>query len=132
LSALQAHLRGEDPIEIDIREARELIGQRKEAEAEALLGNLLLRYPHKAEVYLTLGEVYTRGIKPAKSETILRQGVAQCPAHPALHLNLAMVLNTQKKRTEAIDALEKAIQLGLGRQGPYAETLLRNWKMGRG
>ena len=132
LSALQAHLRGEDPIEVDIREARDLIGQRKEAEAEAVLGNLLQRYPHKAEVYLTLGEVYTRGIKPAKSEIILRQGVAQCPGHPALHLNLAMVLNTQKKRTEAIDALERALQLGLGRQRPYAETLLKNWKMGRG
>ena len=132
LSALQAHLRGEDPIEIDIRVARDLIGQSKEAEAEALLANLLQRYPHKAEVYLTLSEVYTRGIKPAKSETILQRGVEKCPAHPALHLNLAMALNTQRKRTEAIDALEKAIQLGLGRQRPYAETLLRNWKMGKG
>ncbi len=90
------------------------------------------RYPQKAEIYLTLGEVFTRGVKPTASESILRKAVAQCPAHPALHLNLAMVLNTQKKRTEAIDTLEKAIQLGLGRQGPYAEALLRNWRAGRG
>jgi hypothetical protein len=38
----------------------------------------------------------------------------------------AMALNAQKKRTEAIDTMEKAIELGLGRQRPYAEALLRN------
>lgn len=105
--------------------------QSKVAAAEAFLDNLLHRYPHKAQVYLTLGEVYSRRIKPAQSETILRRGVSQCPSHPALHLNLAMLLNTHGNKTEAIDALEKAIQLGLGRQGPYAETLLRNWKAGK-
>jgi serine/threonine protein kinase len=132
LAALEAYLRGEDPITIELSGVRELMQQSKEAEAETMLNRLLQRYPQKAEIYLTLGEVFTRGVKPTASESILRKGVAQCPAHPALHLNLAMVLNTQKKRTEAIDTLEKAIQLGLGRQGPYAEALLRNWRAGRG
>ena len=131
LNALNAYLRGEDPIEVDIRQARELMAQSKVAEAETFLDNLLHSYPHKAQVYLTLGELYSRRIKPAQSETILRRGVSQCPSHPALHLNLAMLLNTHGNKTEAIDALEKAIQLGLGRQGPYAETLLRNWKAGK-
>jgi hypothetical protein len=78
-----------------------------------------------------LGEVYTRGVKTSQSESILRRGVAGCPAHSTLHLNLAMVLNTQRKREEAIGTLEKAIELGLGRQGRYAEALLRNWKAGK-
>jgi serine/threonine protein kinase len=132
LSALEAHLRGEDYVDIEIAKARDLIPEKKEAEAETLLNGVLQRYPNKAEPYQLLGEIYTRGMKPAQSEAILRKGVAQCPTHPALHLNLAMVLNTQKKRTEAIGVLEKAIQLGLGRQAPYGETLLKNWKAGRG
>ena len=132
LNALQAHLRGEDPIEIDLRNARALMGEHKEAEAEALLETLLQRYPKKAEVYQALGEVCTRRVKPAQRENILRKGVEQCPDHPGLHLNLAMALHTQKKRAEAIEAMEKAVGLGLGRQSPYAEALLRNWKMGRG
>jgi serine/threonine protein kinase len=132
LGALQAHLRGEDPIEIDLRGARALIGENKEAEAETQLLALLQRYPRKAEVYLALGEVYTRRVKPSQSENILRKGAEQCPQHPVLHLNLAMALHTQKKRAEAIEEMEKAIGLGLGRQGPYAAALLRNWKMGRG
>ena len=45
--------------------------------------------------------------------------------------DLAMALNAQKKRSEAISVLEKAIQLGLGRQAPYAETLRKNWMGGR-
>jgi predicted Ser/Thr protein kinase len=39
--------------------------------------------------------------------------------------------NTQTKRKEAIGVLEKASQLGLGRQAPYAETLRKNWISGR-
>lgn len=130
LQALDACLRGEDPFGLELADARALIGAGKDAEAEALLTALLERYPRKPEIYLALGEVYTRRVETARSEKILRRGVAGCPAHPALHLNLAMVLNGQSKREEAIGALEKAIALGLGRQGRYAETLLRNWKAG--
>ena len=132
LNALEAHLRGEDPIEIELRGARALVGEHKEAEAEAQLQILLQLHPRKAEVYLALGEVYTRRVKPSLSENILRKGAEQCPEHPGLHLNLAMALHTQKKRAEAIEEMEKAVGLGLGRQGPYAEALLRNWKLGRG
>ena len=128
LNAIEAHLRGEDYTDIEIRSAREMIEEKKESEAETVLKNVVQRFPLKAEAYQLLGEIYTRWLKPAQCEGILRKGITQCPAHSALHLNLAMVLNGQKKRTEAITALEKAIQLGLGRQARYAETLLKAWR----
>lgn len=132
LAALEAHLRGEDYVDIEIAKARELIPAKKEAEAETLLKDVMQRYPAKAEPYQLLGEIYTRGMKPALSEAILRKGVAQCPSHAALHLNLAMVLNTQKNRAEKISLVDKAIQLGLGRQEPYAKALRESLKAGKG
>ena len=129
--ALEAHLRGEDYIDVKISRGRELIKEKKEAEAATLLTEVLQQFPNKAEAYLLLGEISTRGVKPVKAEEILRRGIAKCPAHGVLHFNLAMVLNAQKKRTEAISVLEKAIQLGLGRLAPVADNLLTNWKRAR-
>jgi serine/threonine protein kinase len=132
LTALEAHQRGEDYIDIEIAKGSDLIKEKKEAEAEILLKNVLQRFPTKAEAYLLLGEIYTRGLQPAQTEGVLRKGVAQCPAHAVLHFNLAMVLNTLKKRAEAIGVLERAIQLDLGRLKRHAEILLGNLKAGRG
>jgi serine/threonine protein kinase len=129
-SALEAFVRGEDYIDVEISKGRELIKEKKEAEAEAVLTEVLQRFPAKAEAYLLLGEIYTRELKSVQSEEILRKGIATCPAHAVLHFNLAMVLNSRKKRKEAIGVLEKAIQLGLGRLAPYAKKLLPTWTEG--
>ena len=62
-TAPEAHLRGEDYIDVTISKGRELIREKKEAEAETLLTEVMQQFPNKAEVYLLLGEISTSGFE---------------------------------------------------------------------
>jgi serine/threonine protein kinase len=140
LKAVKAYRRGaivQDELVVGHTErARDLFNAGNAADAEKLLQELVSsRFENVPKVHLALAELYSRSHRPRQAESALRLGIKYCPDDARLHRYLAMVLDSlrpvpgSKQREEAIEALQKAINLGLSKkQDEDARALLRKWK----
>jgi serine/threonine protein kinase len=140
LNAVKAYRRGaivQDELVVGhIDRARDLFNQGNVSEAEKVLQDLVTsRFENVPKLHLAIGEFYSRCHRPKQAESALRRGIEHCPDHAGLHRYLAMVLDSlkplpgSKERREAIQELQKAVDLGLGKkQDEDARALLRKWK----
>lgn len=129
---IQSHSPSVSHLYTHIEAAIRLFEDDQKAEAESQLQELERQYPNEAKVYLALGQLHSRLEQFAQAEEIFRRGVRECPDHAGLHLSLAMVLSKQggKKGKEAIEVLQRALQLGLNEvQELSARTLLKKWQI---
>lgn len=70
------------------------------------------RHPANIDALAELGNVYTRQGRLERGLTIDRELVRRVPANPTVHYNLACSLSMLGSITEALDALERAVELG--------------------
>lgn len=116
----------------EIANLRQLFFQEgKEDEAEKQAYKLLERIEEEPTIYMLIAEFCNRRQQFLQAEDIVRQGIKVCPDHAGLHFYLAPALWNQghKKRQLAVDAMQRALQLGLTKvQERQARNLLRSWK----
>ncbi|HLS27998.1 MAG TPA: hypothetical protein VK041_05060 [Opitutales bacterium] len=74
--------------------------------------SLLKKDPKYTEVIELLGELYTRAGRITDGLRMDRRLVRLQPENPTAHYNLACSLALKKRRTEAVNTLQKAISLG--------------------
>ena len=70
------------------------------------------RHPENVEALAELGHVYTREGRHEDGLKVDRMLVRLLPADPTVHYNLACSLALSGKPDDALDALERAVQLG--------------------
>ena len=70
------------------------------------------RRPADLDVLGELGTVYTRLGRYTEGLAVDRELVARAPDNPTAHYNLACSLSLCGERTAALDALERAVELG--------------------
>ena len=70
------------------------------------------RHPQNIDALAELGHVYTRLGLVDRGLEVDRQLVRLVPANPTVHYNLACSLALSNYKCEAIDSLERAVELG--------------------
>ncbi len=70
------------------------------------------RNPHNVDALAELGQVYTHQRRYQEGLVVDRQLVRLVPTNPTAHYNLACSLALVGRPTEALDALESAMQQG--------------------
>jgi tetratricopeptide (TPR) repeat protein len=73
-----------------------------------------LKADPKSRLFYQLAEELRKALQYAEAEQVLRSGIAAYPTYLAAWVSLGRVLREQKKDDEAIEALNKALQLDPG------------------
>jgi serine/threonine protein kinase len=118
-------------VEEEITALRRKFQAGTEDEAERQARQLLERMPHEPRLYMLIGEFCNRRQQFLQAERVVRQGIAACPDHADLHFYLAPALWFQggKKRKQAIETMERAIEFGLSpSHEKQARNLLNSWR----
>lgn len=74
--------------------------------------SILRRNPKYTDVIELLGELYTKTGRISDGLRMDRRLVRLLPENPNAHYNLACSLALKKRRSEALNTLQKAIELG--------------------
>ena len=115
----------------EIAKLRSTFQSGREEEAERQARKLLERMQRQPRLYMLIGEFCNRRQQFLSAESIVMEGIKECPDYGGLHFYLAPALWNQggKKQAEAVAAMERAIELGLSTvQAKQARNLLRSWK----
>jgi aspartyl/asparaginyl beta-hydroxylase (cupin superfamily)/Flp pilus assembly protein TadD len=99
----------------------------RNAEADQLLASVAQHAPHHPAVLNELGVRMLNQGAPDKAHALFARATGADPRHPALWANLASSLKALGRRTEELDAIEKALELeprhlsALLQKGAYLE-----------
>ena len=122
----------EEEISKTIAEIQGLIRYNKIHDAEKRFNTLLETYPHSSQVYLNFGEFYNRSQRYRDALKIFEKGIEGNPKFALFYRDMALSLYNIGRKSEAINALRKAIELGLEEnQEGHANTLLKIWGNGK-
>ena len=77
-----------------------------------LCRSVLRKVPDEVQTLIVLGELYTQRGLYEKGLEIDRKICALCPADPTAHYNLACSLSLLGYQENALDALEKSVDMG--------------------
>lgn len=112
-----------------ISEAHELFISDKLEEAENRLKELIRDHPRNPKSYLGLGEFYNRCQRYQDAVKLFKKGIKADPGFALFYRNMALSLYAGGSRQEAIDALKRAIELGLEQSlAKHAIKLLELWE----
>jgi tetratricopeptide (TPR) repeat protein len=84
-----------------------------EESVEALIQDLVRKYPKHAQVYQCLGEYYSRCQLNREAIEAFRRGIALDPGQAVLHWDLALAYQRLGQKTEAITHFRRALALNL-------------------
>jgi serine/threonine-protein kinase len=94
--------------------------------AESRLKELLKKFPNCSSIYIQLGELYNRCENYTKAIEIFRKGIEIDSENALLYWGITISYVKQKRVKEAINALKKALELGLEKSlERYAKILLK-------
>jgi serine/threonine-protein kinase len=118
-----------DLLDLSIAEAWDLFRDGRLRETEEKLKKILEEYPDNPKSYLSLGEFYNRSEQYDLAIKAFNEGIKVVPNHPLLYRDLAISLHQKGQIKEAIEALKKAISLGLeDTVKRQANNLLNLWE----
>lgn len=121
----------DEEISKNIAEIQELISYNRIHDAEKRLNKLLEAYPHSSKVYLNFGEFYNKCQRYRDAIKIFEKGIEVNPKFALFYRDMALSLYNIGRKKEAINALRKAIELGLEKNlEAHANTLLKIWENG--
>ena len=120
---------GEDEeVDENLNGIQELISSNKINEAEKLLIQLSKSYPENSKVYLNLGEFYNKCQRYNDAIRTFQRGIEINPEFALFFRDIALSLRIVGREKEAIDALNKSIELGLeDNLEKHANILLKLW-----
>lgn len=94
-----------------IAEAQRLFTQRRFADAELLLRQLLSESPDNPELLHHIGLICHLQRKFAEAEKLIRQAISRSPSSANYHVTLGEALREQGRLPQAIDSFHRAIEL---------------------
>jgi tetratricopeptide (TPR) repeat protein len=89
--------------------AQAYLATEKKEGAASILEALAERSPHHPKVHFTLGLVFEQMGDAARAEQAYREEITVRPAFVSAYLNLAALLESQKRRDEALEQLKLAL-----------------------
>ncbi len=103
--------RGEEADRLDVQIAHEYIEQEQLEMAAPFLHRIVAKETSVAEAYFLLAYIEIVEGNPAEAEGLLQTAIAQKPDFDQAHFNLALVFLELGKEKEALESLERAIEL---------------------
>ncbi len=99
------------------------------AEAEKQYRKIVEMYPENPKGYLAFGEFYNKRYQHREAISVFKKGIQKLSGHALLHRDLALSLANSGKKSEAIEYMKKAIELGLEPgDEDFARNRLNSWK----
>src|SRR5690349_10784147 len=93
-----------------LAEAVRAIDENQLSHAEETLNAVLATAPSDADALNLLGVVRAKQNRPAEAERLFRRALSSLPSHLGAHINLAELLLSNNKTTEALPILLQAHQ----------------------
>jgi serine/threonine protein kinase len=130
---LTRYSQGIDPVEEEINnsllEAYQYSRENNFEKAESTLKGLLERFPENLKIYLNLGELYNRWQRYTDAIEIFQKGLKIDNKYAIFYRDMSLSLYNLKRKKEAIQTLEKALEYDLDKSlVTHANNLLRIWK----
>lgn len=132
-NALTNYYQGIDPenedIERTVIDIEDMVFNSQIKQAEKAYKRLIEQYPDNPKAYLYLGEFFNSCQRHAEAVHIFEKGIAIEPIYALLYRDLALALKNLRRTPEAVDALKKALHIGLERNlEGHACNLLALWE----
>jgi serine/threonine protein kinase len=126
---LQEIQRYEMGADFEIGEAWDLFHQGKITLAGKKLHQLVKNEPNNPKVYLNLGDFYNNCQRHKEAIETYKKGIEKNPDFSLLYNHIALSLFQEGAKNQAIEYLNKAIELGLGEKlEKIARIILGKWK----